>query len=468
MILFSFLCFLGLFLIIGLLSFFKSKKTTEDYLVAGKSVPPLLVGLSAIATNNSGFLFVGMIGFTYTSGLGAALWFMIGWITGDIIAQQIALKKIQTVSRNPQIQSYGGLLSHWHGDNQQWLRRLVGVFTLLFLTVYAAAQLKAGTKATESLLGWTPELGIWISALIVLAYSIAGGIRASIWTDVAQSFVMILGVLLLLVAGINQLGGIQQAFSQLTHIEPGYMNLFPDKTPFLIVLFIVGWFFGGVGVLGQPHIVIRFMSLDDESNINRMRFYYYLWFIILYIGAVSVGLLSRLILPDVDSFDKELAFPNMALQLLHPALIGLILAAMFAAAMSTADSLILACSAAVTRDIFPNENQNLMLAKLATFSVLAVAMWITLSGGQTVFDLVVSAWGMLASAFVPLVIIYSFGKKVPEWLAISIVLVGFISFITWYQFGLHSVMYSTAPGIIGGLLFYLAMTPFTKEALLKS
>jgi len=463
MILFSFLCFLALFLAIGLLSFFKSKKTTEDYLVAGKSVPPFLVGLSAIATNNSGFLFIGMIGFTYASGLGAALWFMIGWIAGDIVAQQIALRKIQQVSRNSSIQSYGGLLSHWHGENHQWLRRLIGILSLLFLTVYAAAQLKAGTKATEALLGWSPELGVWISALIVLSYSVAGGIRASIWTDVAQSFVMIIGVLLLLFAGIDHLGGVQQVLTDLAQVDEKYMSIFPDKDPFMVLLFIVGYFFGGAGVLGQPHIVIRFMSLDSENNINRMRFYYYIWFVILFVGAVAVGLLSRLILPDVGSFDKELAFPNMALQLLHPALIGLILAAMFAAAMSTADSLILACSAAVTRDIFPKENQNLILAKLATFSVLAVAMWITLSGTQTVFDLVVSAWGMLASAFVPLVIIYALGRKVPEWMAISMVIFGFISFVTWYQLGLHSVMYSTAPGIVGGLLFYFVVSPFIKN-----
>lgn len=463
MILFSFLCFLALFLAIGLLSFFKSKKTTEDYLVAGKSVPPFLVGLSAIATNNSGFLFIGMIGFTYASGLGSALWFMIGWIAGDIVAQKIALRKIQQVSRNPNIQSYGGLLSHWHGDNHQWLRRLIGILSLLFLTVYAAAQLKAGTKATEALLGWSPELGVWISALIVLSYSIAGGIRASIWTDVAQSFVMIIGVMLLLFAGIDHLGGVQQVLTDLNQVEAKYMSIFPDKAPFMILLFIVGYFFGGAGVLGQPHIVIRFMSLDSENNINRMRFYYYLWFVILFVGAVAVGLLSRLILPDVGSFDKELAFPNMALQLLHPVLIGLILAAMFAAAMSTADSLILACSAAVTRDIFPKENQNLILAKLATFSVLAIAMWITLSGTQTVFDLVVSAWGMLASAFVPLVIIYALGRKVPEWMAISIVLFGFISFVVWYQLGLHSVMYSTAPGIVGGLLFYVIISSLIKS-----
>jgi SSS family transporter len=462
MILSSFLGFLALFLVIGLLSFFKRKNTTEDYLIAGKSVSPLLVGLSAIATNNSGFLFVGMIGFSYTSGLGAALWFMLGWICGDVAAQLISLRKIQETSRKSNIQSYGGLLSHWNNTNYQWLRRLVGLFTILFLTVYAAAQLKAGTKATEALLGWSPELGIWVSALIVLAYSMAGGIRASIWTDVAQSIVMIVGVLLLMFAGIQYLGGVSQVLTDLSQVEPGYIDIFPDKTPFYIALYIAGWFFGGFGVLGQPHIVIRFMSLDDASNINKMRFYYYIWFVVLFSGAIAVGLLARLIFPEVGSFDKEIAFANMALQLLHPVFIGLILAALFAAAMSTADSLILACSAAVTRDIFPTESQNVILAKIATLSVLAIAMWITLSGQQSVFDLVVSAWGMLASAFVPLVIAYSIGRKIPEWLAIATVLVGFTSFVIWYQAGLHSTMYSTAPGILGGLMFYFIASVFIK------
>ena len=150
MVLASFLLFMLLFLFIGVASVTYSRRTTEDYLIAGKSVSPMFVGLSAIATNNSGFMFIGMVGYTYTYGL-SSIWLMFGWITGDLIASLVTVRRIQAVSRNNKIFSFGDLLSRWHGDDHRYLRLVVGLVTLFFLTVYAAAQFKAGSKAAASL-----------------------------------------------------------------------------------------------------------------------------------------------------------------------------------------------------------------------------------------------------------------------------------------------------------------------------
>jgi SSS family transporter len=453
MVLTSFLLFMLLFLIIGVASVTHSRRTTEDYLIAGKSVSPLFVGLSAIATNNSGFMFIGMVGYTYTYGL-SSIWLMFGWITGDLIASLLTVRRIQAVSRDNKICSFGDLLSRWHGDDHRYLRLLVGLVTLFFLTVYAAAQFKAGSKAAASLLGWDPATGILISALIVLAYSTVGGIRASIWTDVAQSLVMIIGMFTLLYAGLELQGGIAFVLQKLEAVGPGYMSLFPERSGFGVLLFIVGWIFGGISVIGQPHIVIRFMSLDNHNHVTRMRVYYYTWFTLFYGFTIVVGLLSRLIISKNTGFDAEVALPVMAQALLDPWFVGLVLAAMFAATMSTADSLILSCSAALSRDILPEAPRTLRATKLGTWLVLISAVAIALGGNRTVFSLVLDAWGMLASAFAPLLIVYSTGGRVNEKLALGMLITGMSAFAAWQHAGLDGTVYAAAPGIISGLLLY--------------
>ena len=451
----SFLFSLVLFLFIGLASVVKGRKSTEDYLVAGKAIPAWLVGLSAVATNNSGFMFIGMIGMTYSIGL-STIWLMIGWIVGDLMISLLTLRPLHAASRSPKIHSYGGLLAHWHGEQNHALRRLVGLLTIFFLTLYAAAQLKAGSKATSVLLEWEPSWGILISATIVLLYSTAGGLRASIWTDAAQSLVMLLGMGMLIVGGIELAGGWTLAVEKMAGIDSNYLGWFPDTDLLGIVLFILGWMFGGVAVVGQPHIVIRFISLDKQSHINRMRFYYYGWFTLFYGATILVGLLSRIAFPESANFDAELALPTMAQLVLPDVLVGLVLAALFAATLSTADSLILACSAAVTRDFVQHEGimHSLWVAKLTTASVLGIAVYIALTGAESVFALVLDAWGLLGSAFAPLVILLAMGNRIVQPIAITMIVTGVAVFLLWQQLSWGSAIYSVGPGIFAGFIVF--------------
>ena len=455
MITISFLIFMLVFLAVGLSSMLKSRNTQEDYLVAGKSMPAWLTGLSAVATNNSGYMFIGMIGVTYSIGL-SSIWLMIGWIIGDLLASLLTLEKIHAASRSEKIHSFGGLLGHWHDTDYRLLRRIVGVLTVFFLTLYAAAQLKAGSKATEVLLDWDPSSGILIGAIIVLLYSTAGGLRASIWTDAVQSVVMIVGMIILIFGGIQIVGGWENALHRLALVEPHYLDWFPDTSALEVMLFITGWLFGGIAVIGQPHIVIRFISLDDAHSINRMRLYYYSWFTLFYGATISVGLLSRIAFPETANFDAELALPTMAQTIMPDIFVGLVLAALFAATLSTADSLILSCSAALSRDFFQHtgKSHSLIVAKLATVIVLSLAATIALTGAESVFALVLDAWGLLGSAFVPLIIVYALGYRCPQPLAIGMIIIGVASFLIWRQMGLGDVLYSVSPGILSGLLCF--------------
>jgi SSS family transporter len=450
----SFIIFMILFVVIGGLSILKSRNTTEDYLLAEKSVPAWLAGLSAVATNNSGFMFIAMIGITYTNGL-SSIWLMFGWILGDLAASLVMVRKIREVSNRADIQSFGGLLSSWQeGTEHHRVRQLVGILTVLFLGAYAAAQFKAGAKAMEVFLDWEPWIGLLVGSLIVLIYSIAGGIRASIWTDAAQSIVMIVGMALLVVAGVMAIGSPAEVLNQLQTVQPGYMHWLPDKTPLETFLFITGWLFGGFAVMGQPHIVVRYMSLDNAAHINRMRFYYYSWYTLFYGATILVGLLSRIVLTPSVGFDAEQTLPIMAVTLLPEIAAGLILAAIFAATMSTADSLVLSCSAAITQDFSSQPSHSLLFSKLITAGVVLLALLIALSDNQTVFKLVLMAWGLLASAFLPLLWHYALGQRCSERVALTVMFTGILIFLAWRFFGLGGLVYEVMPGILSGLIVF--------------
>ena len=206
MIITSFLFFLAGFIFIGVLSYFAHRNTSRDYLLASSNVKPWLVALSAIATTNSGFMFVGMIGFTYSYGL-SSIWLMIGWITGDFIMSFFIHARLRETTGTTQTSSYGGALAKWTGIEFKKLRTLIGILTVIFLGTYAAAQLNAGSKALYVLFGWPYETGAIIGAIIVLVYCIAGGIRASIWTDAAQSFVMFIAMASILFISYQTIGG---------------------------------------------------------------------------------------------------------------------------------------------------------------------------------------------------------------------------------------------------------------------
>ena len=196
MVVLSFLFFLVIFAVIGALSMLNKQNTTDDYLLAGQNTKPWLVALSAVATNNSGYMFIGMIGFTYTVGL-ASIWLALGWVVGDFIASFFVHKKLRHVSEHQKCLSFASCLSNWHGTNFKIVRIIGGIVTIVFLGVYAGAQLKAGSKALNVMFEWQEYVGAIIGAVIVLLYCFSGGIRASIWTDAAQSCVMAIAMVFL-------------------------------------------------------------------------------------------------------------------------------------------------------------------------------------------------------------------------------------------------------------------------------
>lgn len=454
----SFILFLVLFTAIGAASVLRSRGGSDDYLLASRSVPPWLSALSSVATNNSGYMFIGLIGFAYTDGL-AAMWLQLGWILGDVIAWAWFHRRVREASGAAGVATLPALMATRTGGHGA-VRMVTAGIAIILMVAYASAQLSAGSKALTVLFGWEAQVGAVLGAVIVLLYSMSGGIRASIWTDATQAVVMLLAMVALVGASMVAVGGPSGLLAGLEAQDPALLSLFPEDLRFGIALWLIGFVFGGLGVMGQPHILVRTMALRSPDDIPKARRVYFAWYIPFSVCAVAVGLASRVLLPDVGTFDPELALPQMAVDLLPGLVVGGVLAGLFAATMSTADSLIIACSASLTRDLAPGLKDRPKWATLAaTVVALALAIW----GPASVFVLVLIAWSAMATAFGPLLVVRLAGAEVSSARALGMIFAGLGASLAWrFALGWNDALYEILPGCVAGFGVWAAGLAFDR------
>ena len=453
MVALSFIFFLLLFTVVGVYAATQKQDTTADYLLADRKVNPWLVALSALSSGQSGFLFTAQVGYAYSSGL-SAIWLVTGWAIGDYLAWLLVFKKLREVSEATETETVPAFLAQKQ-PGYRWISIIAALITIFFLGTYAAAQLLAGSKALNSLFGWDYAWGIIIGAIIVVVYCFSGGIRASIWTDSVQTMVMIGALLMLLVISISTIGGVNQIYAGLGDIDPNLVRLFPSNLAWGFTPFFIGWLIAGFGAVGQPHIVVRAMALDSADNMGKARDIRTICGLITAFAATAIGLTARVLLPIVDNYDSELALLDLSQNLLPGILVGVILAGLFAATISTADSQILSCSAALTQDLFAGLAKSSRFAKLGTLVVTAIVLIIALINNDSVFGLITFAWSILASGLGVLLILRSYEKPVSTPGAIAIMLVGiFVSMYWKLGLGLSGAVYEVFPGMAAGFIIY--------------
>jgi Na+/proline symporter len=450
----SFILFLVLFGAVGLWSARTTGDRDRDYLLADSTVSPLLTALSAAATKNSGYMFIGLMGYVFTFGL-SAIWLMCGFLFGDLIAFTLVHKRLRAATEETGALSYAGLVASWGGGPEKRIVRLVtGLMTLVFLTVYAAAQFGAGGKALSVLFGWPGFTGAVIGAGLILLYCMSGGLRASIWTDAAQSIVMMAAMLMLLAAAVAGAGGVGGFISGLEAVAPGYFDVGVTRFGGLgaVALFGFGWLFNGLGVTGQPQVMVRFMALDDTENTRKTGYYYFAWTASFLLVTFIVGLATRLYITGDGGFDAELALPTLAGQLMPGVAVGLILGGIFAATMSTTDSQILACSAVLSEDF---KLKGVLGGKrMATLLITLVALAIALFASANVFTLVIFAWSALACSLGPLVIVHALGGRPGEATMLAMMAAGLTVALGWRELGLTGITYEGLPGMASAFVVY--------------
>ncbi len=453
----SFLLFMCAFAGIGLASMWVKEDTTDDYLVAGRGMHPALAALSAVSTWNSGYMFIGFIGFTYTMGY-SIIWIGLGSMIGQIVAWVWLYKFIQQSAKERDVRSLSSLVSNVTGSPEA---KLAAILSVLFLAVYAAAQLTSGGKALYVMLGWSEVIGILIGFVLVVAYCYAGGIRASIWTDAAQSSVMIIGSSLLCYVAMQEVGGISGLHDGLESQNANLTSMVPADLNFGVSLWIFAFFLGGLSVAGQPQVVTRVMTLATDQDRKTAMLWFFAWQTPFLLIMVIIGLASRVVFTGAD-FDPELGLPMLAMETLGPFWVGLILASIFAATMSTADSQVLACTAAFTDDVMPQISQDHKKTKIVTLVIAAFATAISIfglyvPGGDSVFALVVLAVYGLGSIFVPILIIRWAGYEPDTNHTMAMMLAALFTVILWSVSGFGDDIFPSVPGMGAAFITHFVM-----------
>ena len=458
-LLLSFLFFMCIFAGVGLASMFVKEDTTDDYLVAGRGMHPALAALSAVSTWNSGYMFIGAIGFTFMMGYNV-FWMAILSTLGQVLAWAWLYKFIQKEGHDRGVRSLSSLVAEKAGAPEA---KLAAVLSVLFLSIYAAAQLTAGGKALLVMLGWPEMVGILIGFVLVVAYCYAGGIRASIWTDAVQSCVMIVGSGILCWIAIGEVGGFSGLHSGLEAQSPALTNLMPPDLRFGVSMWALAFFLGGLAVAGQPQVVSRVMTLGSDKDRKQAMIWFFVWQTPFVILMTIIGLASRVLFSAAD-FDAELSLPMMAMETMPAIGVGMILASIFAATMSTADSQVLACTAAITDDIKPEWREDHKTTKKVTLVVAAFATMISIGGlyipgGDSVFTLVVLAVYGLGGIFVPLLIIRWMGYKPDTNHSLAMMVAAFVGVIGWSILGFSGAdgIFPSVPGMGAAFIVHFVM-----------
>ena len=459
----SFLVFFCLFTGIGIASSFWRKSTIEDYFLASREIPAWLVALSFGATISSGATFIGFAGLAYAKGI-IAVYTVAALTIGDHIGWLIAGNKIRRKAHEKQAHTYPSLIGKFGDQDYNIVTMIAAVLTIVFLGTYCSAQLVAGAKIGESLFNWDYTYFIIIGAIVLLAYCWSGGIRASIWTDAVQAVLIFLSLLILIVAGLNKIGGLGIMWSTLTTIDPKLTDPFQFKS----ISVIVGWLGFGVAILGQPQLMVRHMVARSDEDLKVARKIYLSWrWAVLMLACLS-GMVARVLIPSTEIFDAELSIPLLWQDLLPPVLVGLLIAGLFSATMSTADSLLLSASSALTQHLIPKWRDSYLLARLGTVFVIILIVSIALVATKGVLSLVILAWAGLGSALTPMIVVQLLGARPSQKLVLSMMIMGFITTFYWrFGLGLHKELLDLIPGIVVGFAIFAIGYPLERRKNLK-
>ena len=436
------------FIILMGIGIFASKRITDirDYYVGGKKLGYWIAALSARATGESGWLLIGVTGMGAMMGV-SAYWIVVGEVLGVYLSWQFLAKKFKIATDNYDSITVPDYLVSRFGSTSNTLRIISATALSLFVVIYVSAQIDTTGKTFESFLNINYYTGILIGFGIVLMYISTGGFLAVAWSDFFQGILMFIGLVILPIVTIFYIPDLSAFCKGLSAIDPGLTDIWGSGGFNLLNLVsVIGLISIGIGFLGSPQVYVRFMSIKDENEIKKGKWVAVWYTLITDTSAVTIGLLGRYLLTSVGQ-DPVLAIGHAGedvlaslLDMVMPnVIIGVYIAAVLSAIMSTVDSLLVVASSAVTRDfyqqIFHPEIKNdalTSLSKIVTVVIAILALSIALlvsvlSPDRTVFWFVIFGWSGIAATFVPVIILSLLWDGFTEKGAIASMIVGFLS-----------------------------------------
>jgi sodium/proline symporter len=467
----SFLGYLLLIIIIGIYAARFSSQGISNFFIGGRKMNMLVVALSAVVSGRSAWLLLGVTGMSFTMGF-SAFWAVLGYTLVEFFLFFYYAPRIRRFSERYDCITLPDFFVSRFGDKDGRLRAVVVTIIILFMIAYVSAQFVAGGKAFHSSFNLTETQGIILTTVIVMFYTMVGGFLAVSLTDTIQGIFMIVALLVLPVIAIIHLGGIGAFFAQASSIGEGqFFNPFALSAGALI-----GFLGIGLGSPGNPHIIARYMSIKDPARLKIVAMVGTGANVLMGLGAIITGMAGRLYFPEVSMLpgsDPENLYPVLAGQHLHPVLFGVVIASIFAAIMSTADSQLLVAASALVRDIYEkllcrnrtvDQQQLIFLSRLVVVVLVIFALLLGLMAERLVFWLVLFAWAGLGAAFGPTSILALFWKGCSRSGIISGMISGAVTVVLWTRIpGLASFIYELIPGFLVALVVTIVVSKLTKK-----
>ncbi len=410
----GFTVYLLLILSVGLYTV-RITRSIQDFALGGNRLGPWVIAFSERASGESAWLILGLPGAALMSGM-VEVWTVIGCVSGIIFSWFFIASRLREATARYQAITLPEYFAKRFTDPQGILRLVASLIITFFFTFYVAAQFAGAGKVLNVTFGMTPTQGMVLGAVIIVFYTLMGGFFAVAWTDLVQGIIMIGTLVILPLVGWIELGG-----SDGREMMLDGSTLFGGSRGWGAIAAAIGGLSWGLGYMGQPHLVTRFMAIDRLENIRVGRRIAIAWAVPAFVGSMLIGLVGARLLESGmiqqggqilhsagDLADPEKLMPLMANNLLHPWLAGIFISGAIAAMMSTADSQLLVTTTVVTEDLigrfFRNlaERMNLLLiGRILTILVGCIAFYLAWQSTDLVFEMVSYAWGGLGAAFGP-------------------------------------------------------------------
>jgi len=464
-ILITFLLYFVFLFTIGLY-YFKRSKNLSDYILGGRSLNGWVTALSAQASDMSGWLLLGLPGAAYVSGISAS-WIAIGLLVGTYFNWKFIARRLriytESAGNSITIPDY---LENRFNDSSKILRVIAASFILFFFLIYTSSGFVAGATLFNNVFGLDYQIALLIGAFIVISYTFLGGYLAVCWTDFFQGILMLCALMIVPVAGVVMLGGFAETSSALEEVSPYMMNMMIDldgsKLTFIAIISSLAW---GVGYFGQPHILTRFMGIRNSNEIRKSRLIAMCWVTLALFAAIFVGIVGRVVMPDLSQ--PETVFMSLVATIFHPAVGGILLAAILAAIMSTADSQLLVTASAISEDFYKvlirknaSGKELVLVSRITVVVVAMIAYFIARDPNNSVMGLVSYAWAGFGATFGPIIILSLYWKGMNKWGALAGIVLGGLTTIIFRI--LNTGLYEIVPGFIVATIAVIFFSVITK------
>lgn len=447
----TFVAYLLLVLFLGIKAYQRTH-SLDDYILGGRKLGPIVTALSVGASDMSGWLLLGLPGAIYVAGI-SEVWIGVGLLIGAYLNWLFVAKPLRLYSQHANNSlTLPDYFENRFTDRTRILRLVSAAVILLFFTFYTASGLVGGAILFENSFGLDYSVALISGTLIIVAYTFIGGFLAVVWTDAIQAVLMLLALLIAPIAVISNGGGGAEVWQQIQEINPESTQLFANMT----VLGFVSLMAWGLGYVGQPHILARFMAAENPAKLFVARRIAMSWMLIVLIGSVTTGLAGIAYFAGQPLENPETVFIVLSQSLFNPWVAGIITAAILSAIMSTVDSQLLVSSSVISEDFYrvfvrpqATDKELLAVSRGAVIAIALLALLIASDRESRVLELVSYAWAGFGAAFGPVIVFSLFWRKMTALSAIIAMLLGASTVVIWSNLsgGIFD-LYEIVPGFL--------------------